>query len=143
MMIYFKYMFDVHIIMITESDWNSVRYLTPKVGGYGFIGYPSKMGAYVIFEHKFFPRYVGMGNIHDRMDVHLSQKLEENSRLKQLMVKPDNSVVVAYAICSETEAKNIERTLYNRYGGKDKLYNERDPTGEIIEVESPNFLKWV
>ena len=129
--------------MITESNWNIVRYLTPKNGGYGFTGYPSKMGAYVIVEGKIFPRYVGMGNIHDRMKVHLSQKLEENSRLKQLMVKRDNSVVVAYVLCSETEAKNIECTLYNRYGGKDNLYNEQDPTGEIIEAESPNFLKWV
>ena len=128
--------------MITESDWEFVNYLPPKSGGYGFDGYPPKNGAYVIAENKKFPRYVGIGNIHDRMDFHESER-ETNSNLKRLMANRTNSVVVAYVLCSESDSENIERTLYTEYSLSYSLYNEKKPNGEIIELELPNFSKWI
>lgn len=128
--------------MITESDWEFVNYLPPKSGGYGFDGYPPKNGAYVIAENKKFPRYVGIGNIHDRMDFHESER-ETNSNLKRLMANRTNSVVVAYVLCSESDSENVEHTLYNRYSVCYNLYNEREPNGKIIELGLPNFLKWL
>ena len=36
--------------------------------------------------------------------------------------------------------KRIERTLYDKYGKKEKLYNEIEPTGEPLnDIELPNL----
>ena len=88
------------------------------------------------------PRYVGKGIISNRISVHKSDK-EQNSKLKKLMTAPfKNNVQIAYALCSDSDSKDVERTLYEKYGGKEKLYNENEPDGDkITGIKFPKLEK--
>ena len=129
-------------MVVGELKWKCVIFGDPKSTSTSFYEYPPKSGAYVIAENYTEPRYVGKGIISNRISVHKSDK-EQNSKLKKLMTAPfKNNVQIAYALCSDSDSKDVERTLYEKYGGKEKLYNENEPDGDkITGIKFPKLEK--
>ena len=130
-------------MVAVKLEWECITFRDPESKSTAsFHKYPPQSGAYVIAENYTEPRYVGKGIISNRISEHKSDK-EQNSKLKKLMLTPfKNNVQIAYALCSDSDSKNVERTLYEKYGGKEKLYNENEPDGDIItDIKSPKLEK--
>ncbi len=114
-------------------EWSKeIRY-----GGGGSYEWPGYDGVYVIAKksnNNLFARYVGQGNIKERMSAHENWKTEENDCLKEIMKNRDEFTKVFHAeIKDDQDRNNAEYTLYAYYGGKDNLCNEIDPPlGETI-----------
>jgi len=105
--------------------------------------YPKHEGVYVIakkIDGKKKARYVGRGNIYDRMKVHESDD-EPNSCLKKVMSDRDNLVVHYAKVPNQTERENAERTLFDYFGGAEKLCNEVMPEGQFIPTMNVPFIK--
>ena len=97
--------------------------------------FPDEDGVYVIAEINDGTanvRYVGSGNLHDRIDDHLSSN-EPNNCLKNVMSDTDNVKIKSIIINNDTDRDNIEYTCYKYYLDKDhSLCNEIAPPGEFI-----------
>lgn len=99
-------------------------------GGNGGYECPDYEGVYVIAKKdgdKLIAVYVGQGDIYDRMKDHENKK-EQNECLRNIMQKRDKNTKVYHAeIPNDVDRNDAEFTLYNYYGGKEKLCNENDP----------------
>lgn len=105
--------------------------------------YSKHEGVYVIAERltgKKKARYVGQGKIAERMKAHESDN-EQNTRLKTLMKNRDNVLVYYAEVPHQTERENAERSLFDYFGGTEKLFNEIVPAGEITTINPPKFLQ--
>lgn len=105
--------------------------------------YPKNQGVYIIAEKingKTHAKYVGQGNIYERMKDHES-KSEPNDCLRKVMGNLDPVEVYYALVPHQTDRDNAEYTLFDLYGGLDKLCNDVTPFGNFdYTVEGP-FLK--
>lgn len=115
-------------MMLTWSK--EIRYVSG-----GTHTYPKSDGVYVISKKigkKSYPKYVGQGNLRERMDMHES-KNEPNSCLKKVMDDRDYVRVHYAKVSGQTNLDNAEYTLWYYYGGTlGKLCNEIVPSGETV-----------
>ena len=101
-------------------------------GGYVF---PDEDGVYVIAKiidgiHNV--RYVGSGNLHDRVNDHLSST-EPNNCLKDVMSNTHNVKIKSVVISNDANRSNVEYTCYKHYlGNGHNLCNKIDPPGQFI-----------
>lgn len=105
-------------------------------GGDGSYDWPKYEGVYVIAKKsgdKLKAIYVGQGEIDENMKKH-EGKNEQNKCLLDFMKKRNKETKVFHAKITNDEDRNdAEFTIYNYYGGKEKLCNENDPPlGKII-----------
>ena len=122
-----------------KLTWNGP--ITYSTGGK--FTYPKYSGVYIIaktIDGIKKAKYVGQGNIYERMKVHESDD-EPNSCLKKTMSNRDDIKVFYTEIKNETDRDNAEFTLYNFYGGSDNLCNENTPFGEYDYDISGPFLQ--
>lgn len=108
-----------------------------ELRGIGDAAYTQNSGVYLIAEksnYREVVRYVGQAeNIRDRMVQHRSSR-EENNRLKKLMnERIDNVRVYFTQIHDAVRRNNLEFTVFNQYSKLRNLYNERTPTGILID----------
>lgn len=97
---------------------------------------PDEDGVYVIAEvinNTYHVRYVGKGNILERMDVHTSSN-EPNTCLKTVMSDTSNVKIRHAIINNETDRTNVEYTFWKYYtNGGHQLCNEIAPTGRWLD----------
>ncbi|MDI1496265.1 MAG: hypothetical protein K8823_1573 [Cenarchaeum symbiont of Oopsacas minuta] len=114
--------------------WSKEIGFTPT-GGYVF---PNEDGVYVIAQvledGTYNVRYVGQGNIYDRMEDHKNFETEQNECLAEVMRYATNVKVRSVVVSNEEERKNLERTCYEYYMAQGhNLCNEIKPHGEYLE----------
>ena len=118
-----------------KIEWESIRYVksgtakNPKE-------FPQEDGVYVIAQKNdnvLEARYVGRGNINDRIDYHESND-EDNECVKSVMKDRVDKVKVYYVTLSgDEDRKNIEYTLYKHYKNNNhRLCNKTVPEGKWI-----------
>lgn len=103
-----------------------------KEKGEKTVPYPDEDGVYVLSElttEGQIARYVGKGNIRERISTH-KDDTEQNKDLKDLMQNRPYQYRIDFALVSnETDMSNAEYTVFTRYGGITKLYNDVIPPG--------------
>lgn len=108
----------------------------------GTLKYPKHEGVYVIalkINGKKKAKYVGQGNIYERMNVHES-KNEPNDCLKKVMGDRDNVFAYYALVPHQQDRDNAERSLVD-YFGLPTLCNEQLPMGDIVNINPPKFLQ--
>lgn len=107
----------------------------------GIYQFPEEDGVYVIAEiingtPKV--RYVGQGNIYDRMELHKSSN-EPNACLKKVMSDTSNVQVRSAIINNQTERDDAEYTYYKYYlDNEHNLCNEIIPSGKwLVGIPTP------
>ncbi len=118
------------------------------IGPIGFVSYgrplkfPDTGGVYVIAcdEPSDYIRYVGQGNIRDRMNVHENWHNEPNECLAKVM-RTGNVRIYFAEIPDARERNNVEHTLYVHYRKEGHtLCNESEPVGSYVyEIQGPSF----
>lgn len=105
-------------------------------------------GVYIIAEKiksKRIVRYVGMSNsIKNRLVDHCKDD-EMNEELKKLIKdKKYDGVVFTYALIGNQDTrKDVEYSVFMHYGGKNLLYNKKEPEGKSIKINYPTeFVKY-
>jgi len=109
----------------------------------GKFKWPDKEGVYVIakeIDKKLKARYVGQGNLCDRMKVHESDD-EPNMCLKKVMSDRDDVKVYYAKVAKQTDRENVEYTLVSLYGGIENLCNETTPIGELDYTVNGPFVQ--
>lgn len=118
-------------------SWIEVRF-----GLGGTYELPDKDGVYVIAEiidDRPNVRYVGSGNIYDRINDH-QRSDEPNSCLKNVMSDTSNVKIRFTLIGDNTKMYNVEYTFYKYYlDHSHSLCNQRDPPGEFVPGLVPPF----
>jgi hypothetical protein len=104
----------------------------------GTYEFPDANGVYVIAEigidGKYHVRYVGQGNIHDRMEAHKDWSSEPNDCLSLVMKYTGNVKVKSTLLDNQTDRDNVEYTYWKHYQlNGHNLCNEIAPTGRFIE----------
>ena len=115
-------------------------------GGKGGYIWPNYDGVYVIAKEsndKLKAVYVGQGKIKERMEAHHDWKNEPNECLKDIMKNRDKHTKVFHAEVNDDESRNnAEYTLFNYFGGKELLCNEKDPPlGKLVYTLNFPFEK--
>ncbi len=109
-------------------------------GPNGTYVFPDDNGVYIIAQiSNGVPnvRYVGKGNIHDRMESHTNWQNESNECLADIMKDPNNVRVKSTIISDSAEMANIEYTYYKYYLEKGhSLCNKIKPIGSVV-IELP------
>jgi len=122
-----------------ELEWSKpIHYATG-----GSFTWPNTEGVYVIAKEvntKLKAKYVGQGNLRERMGEHES-KSESNSCLKNVMSSRDDLKVHYAKVSYQSDRENIEFTLFQLYGGLDKLCNEITPTGNYDYTIKGPFIQ--
>lgn len=103
----------------------------------GTYEFPDADGVYVIAEivgDKYHVRYVGQGNIYDRMESHKDWSNEPNDCLSLVMKYTGNVKVKSTIITNATERNNVEYTYWKHYVNQGhKLCNKIPPVGQFID----------
>ena len=112
----------------------------------GTYEFPPEDGIYVIAQllddGTYNVRYIGQGNIYDRMEHHKNYETEKNECLAQVMSNTTNVKVRSVVVPNEEERDNLEHTYYKQYmEQKHKLCNENTPHGKYLEDTFAPFLK--
>ena len=131
---------------IKKGDWSSFKYEKNATDDSGedidkLISIP---GVYLITQGTKgdrTARYVGRGkSIKVRIDDH-SNGIDSPDKLVSLMKQPGkNNVAVYYVkVKRKEDQKNVEFTVFDYYGGKEKLYNKKiPPHNKKVSVEMPD-----
>ncbi len=104
----------------------------------GTYEFPDTDGVYVIAEKgidgKYHVRYVGQGNIYDRMEDHKDWQNEPNPCLALVMRYTGNVNVKSTILSNQTDRDNVEYTYWKHYTNQGhELCNKVAPTGRFIE----------
>jgi hypothetical protein len=79
-------------------------------------------------------RYVGQGNIYERMEDHKDWSNESNECLAFVMKYKGNVKVKSTILSNQTDRDNVEYTYWKHYVNQGhKLCNKVAPTGRFIE----------
>lgn len=105
-------------------------------GPNGTYEFPDNDGVYVIaqiIDGTAIVRYVGKGNIYDRMEAHKDWKNEQNECLADVMKDTSNVKVRSAIISDPTERANVEYTFYKHYlDNGHSLCNKIEPEGSWL-----------
>lgn len=122
--------------IILNLEWNSPIHYESG----GNFTWPKSEGVYVIakeIDGKIKAKYVGQGNLYERMTAH-EGKDEQNTCLKKVMDDRDNVKVYYAKVTNQVDRENAEYTLFQLYGGTDKLCNQIAPVGQLdYEIKGP------
>ena len=106
-------------------------------GPNGTYQFPDKDGVYVIAEVDvngiYQIRYVGQGNIYDRMEAHKDWQNEPNECLSAVMKYTGSVKVKSVVIGKQEDRDNIEYTYWKHYSDKGhNLCNKIEPSGKWV-----------
>ena len=101
-------------------------------------------GVYIIYkindDNDKIAMYVGKSDksVYDRITYHCSELQKVDNEELYRFIKHVNRVRYYYLKIEDEQIRsNYERSLYEIYGGKNELYNNRKPTGKIININPP------
>ena len=122
-----------HNVLCTMETWSEEIGFSPE-GTYEF---PNEDGVYVIAQvlddGTYNVRYVGQGNIYERMQAHKNFDTEQNECLAEIMSDTTNVKVRSVVASNEDERDNLEHTYYEHYRTQGhNLCNEISPHGKYL-----------
>lgn len=102
------------------------------------VGFP---GVYVIYKEPKDEKiavYVGRtdDSVFKRINDHCKMD-EPNDELRAFLQARHTVRFCCLKVENEDDQKDYEHTLYRHYGGKDKLFNENQPSGKCVDMEYP------